>query len=402
MKNGNKKIKNKNFSVYLGAAFLMATSAVGPGFLIQTGTFTSTYGADFGLMIVIAIVFSLIAQVNIWRVIGVSGKRAQDIANELLPGLGYFVAILVALGGLAFNIGNIGGAALGLNVLFGLNTQLGAVIGLAVCIIVFLSKELGKTMDKVTIILGTVMLILITFVAIVSKPPLGEVAQSFVMPKSLVFLPIITLIGGTVGGYTPFSGAYRLLDEGISGEENLRDITNSSMLGIGVSSIVRIMLFLAIFGVVSTGATLDPGNAPADAFRIAAGNIGYKMFGVVLFAAAVSSVIGSAYTSISFLRTLSPSVNKHFSKFVIGLISLATLILVSIGRPAALLILAGSLNGLILPITLTIMLIASKRKSVVGNNYKHSNLLLVLGIAVVLVTLYAGVSSLKDLGSLFS
>ena len=34
--------------------------------------------------------------------------RGQDIANKVLPGLGYFIAFMVALGGLAFNIGNVG------------------------------------------------------------------------------------------------------------------------------------------------------------------------------------------------------------------------------------------------------------------------------------------------------
>ena len=38
-------------SAILGAAFLMATSAVGPGFLTQTATFTEKLGASFGFVI---------------------------------------------------------------------------------------------------------------------------------------------------------------------------------------------------------------------------------------------------------------------------------------------------------------------------------------------------------------
>ena len=37
--------------------------------------------------------------------------RGQDIANKVVPGLGYFIAFLVSLGGAVFNIGNVGGAA---------------------------------------------------------------------------------------------------------------------------------------------------------------------------------------------------------------------------------------------------------------------------------------------------
>src|SRR4029079_10407678 len=72
-------------SILLGAAFLMATSAIGPGFLTQTTVFTERLGASFGFAILISILFDLGAQLNIWRVVTAAGRRAQDIANELLP-----------------------------------------------------------------------------------------------------------------------------------------------------------------------------------------------------------------------------------------------------------------------------------------------------------------------------
>ena len=88
--------KNKSeLSVLLGAAFLMATSAIGPGFLTQTATFTEQFQANFGFAIFICIVMALIVQLNVWRVIGITGLRAQDIANKVFPGLGYLIAFLV-------------------------------------------------------------------------------------------------------------------------------------------------------------------------------------------------------------------------------------------------------------------------------------------------------------------
>ena len=117
-----------NASVLLGAAFLMATSAIGPGFLTQTSTFTAQYLSSFAAVIVCAILLDVSTQVNVWRIIGVSGMRGQDIANKVLPGLGFFIAFLVALGGLAFNIGNVGGASLGLNALLGVPEKAGCVV----------------------------------------------------------------------------------------------------------------------------------------------------------------------------------------------------------------------------------------------------------------------------------
>ena len=64
-----------------------------------------------------------IVQLNVWRVLCVSGMRGQDVANKVLPGLGYLIAaFLVVAGGLVFNIGNVGGGALGFNTLLGIPT----------------------------------------------------------------------------------------------------------------------------------------------------------------------------------------------------------------------------------------------------------------------------------------
>lgn len=393
-------MKNKNLSVLLGAAFLMATSAIGPGFLTQTAVFTEQLKADFGFVILASVILSLIAQLNVWRVIGVSGLRGQEIANTVLPGLGYFIAFLVALGGLAFNIGNVGGAAMGLQVIFGLDLKIGAIISAALGILIFVSKEAGKAMDKLTQILGALMILLVAYVAITTQPPVGEAIIRTFAPTQMPMLAIITLVGGTVGGYITFSGGHRLLDAGIKGKENLKDITNSSLMGMGIAGIMRILLFLAVLGVVSKGMALDPASPPASAFKLGAGIIGYKFFGFVIWAAALTSIVGAAYTSVSFLTTFAKVIEDNKSKWIIGFITISTLIFITIGQPVTLLVIAGSLNGLILPVTLGTILIASVNKNVVGD-YKHPKWLFVLGILVVLITAYLGINSLKGITALF-
>jgi len=393
-------MKSKNLSVLFGAAFLMATSAIGPGFLTQTAVFTEQLKADFGFVILASVILSLIAQLNVWRVIGVSGLRGQEIANKVLPGLGYFIAFLVALGGLAFNIGNVGGAAMGLQVIFGLDLKIGAIISALIAIGIFMSKEAGKAMDKLTQVLGALMILLVAYVAITTKPPVGEAIVRTFAPTQMPMLAIITLVGGTVGGYITFSGGHRLLDAGIHGKENIDDITKSSLTGISIAAIMRILLFLAVLGVVSKGMALDPASPPASAFRLGAGVIGYKFFGFVIWAAALTSVVGAAYTSVSFLTTFAKVIEDNKSKWIIGFITISTLIFVTIGQPVTLLVIAGSLNGLILPVTLGTILIASVNKNVVGE-YNHPKWLLILGILVVLITAYLGINSLKGIAGLF-
>lgn len=403
-KNITDKTKNKkDVGALIGAAFIMATSAIGPGFLTQTAQFTQDFGPNFSFVILITTILFIGAQVNVWRVIGVSGLRGQDIANKIIPGLGYLVAFLVALGGLAFNIGNVGGAALGMNVMFNMNMTLGTVLSGLIAIFVFMSKNSNSLVDKITKFLALGMIIIVGYVAISNHPPVGEAVSRMVKPenpKGLIF-PIITLLGGSVGGYITFAGGHRLIDGGITGEENIKEITKSSLLGILVATMMRVLLFLAILAVVSKGLQLDPENPAASAFKFSAGAIGYKFFGLVLWSAAITSVIGAAYTSVSFLKTLNPFIDKYEKYFIIAFIAISTLIMAFIGKPATLLILAGALNGLILPITLGFMLIASKRKDIVGD-YKHPTWLLIFGLIVVLISAYTGITSLSSLGALFA
>ena len=384
----------------LGAAFLMATSAIGPGFLTQTAKFTGDFQASFGFVILISVILSAIAQLNIWRVLCVSGMRGQDVGNRLLPGLGYFISFLIVLGGLVFNIGNVGGGALGIQTTLGIPVQISYFIAGGLAVLVFLSKDAKGIMDKLVKILGGIMIVVILVVIFIVKPPVGAaVKNSFVPDAKLGTLvpAILTLLGGTVGGYITFAGAHRLIDAGVTGEGKLKDIQYSAVMGMIVAAMVRILLFLAVLGVVVKGVTLDAGNPAADAFFQGAGEIGRRFSGLVLTCAAITSIIGAAYTSVSFLKTFSPKIAEKENLWTIAFIVISTFVMAFLGKPATLLVLAGALNGLILPVTLGVCLVASQNKKIVGENYKHPKLLLILGIVVVVLAAYVGIRSLSAL-----
>ena len=400
----NAPAKKASASVLFGAAFLMATSAIGPGFLTQTSKFTAQYGAPLIMVVLCAIIMDITAQMNIWSIIGVSGMRAQDIANKLLPGLGVFLAIIVSIGGLAFNVGNVGGVALGFNAMIGLPEKVGAVVAGCLGIIIFLNKNAKTIMDKVATVLAAVILITVLVVAIISKPPVGDVAAGLVAFDKFptMFVVLTTLLGGSCGGYIPFSGAHRLVDAGVEGAGNFR---KSVTQGVLTSGTVRILLFLAVLGTCGMAAgnadqIINAGNPAAEAFKLAAGNIGYRLFGLCLFSAGISSVVGAAFTSVSFLKTLHPFIAKNEKWFVVGFIAFSTGMMVILGGAATLLIIAGAVNGLILPISLGTMLAASKSKKIVGD-YKHPTWLFVLGLVVVVISGYVGIKAVPGILNLF-
>lgn len=388
-----KKTKWLSNSPIVAAAFLMATSAIGPGFLTQTAVFTNTLLASFGFVILISILLDIGAQLNIWKILGASGLRAQELANKIIPGAGYLLTILIVIGGLAFNTGNLAGAGLGLNVLTGWSTETGAIISAAIALFIFINKESLKWMDLFAKALGIIMILLTLYVVFISNPPVGEAITKTFIPEKIDAMAIITLVGGTVGGYISFAGAHRLLDAGLTGTENTKEVGRSAVSAILIASTMRILLFLAALGVVSKGLSLDSANPAASIFEKAAGTIGYKIFGIVMWSAAITSIVGSAYTSISFFRSINKNFERQEKPMSIGFVLIALVVFLLVGKPVNILVVVGALNGFILPVALTLILLGSLNKNIIGE-YKHPRWLIVFGIFVVIATLYLSIATL--------
>ena len=386
-----------------GAIMLMAMSAAGPGFITQTATFTGKYGASFAAAIMASVIIDVFIQLNVWRVIGLSGLRAQDLANKVLPYSGHVLAALVTIGGLVFCLGNVAGAGQGLNNLAGIDVRVGALISAGVAIGIFSYKAMEGTFDKAVLALGVVKIALITFVAFKTSPPVGEAIVRTFTPQDLDFLPVITLIGGTVGGYITYAGAHRLVEAGTTGPEHMKSISRGSINAVLVTGVLRILLFLGILGVVAAGVVLSKDDPAGSAFFAAAGDAGRRIFGLVLWTAGMTSVIGASFTSMSFLKTLIPAVNNRFNLWVSGFIAVCTIGFLIIGKgPKALLVFAGAFNGLILPFGLAIILWIAWRRRDLLSGVAYPKSLLFLGVLAWLFTVYAGWDSLKAIPGIFS
>ena len=389
----------------IAAVFLMATSAIGPGFITQTATFTSTLGAAFAFGILASILIDFVVQLNIWRVVTLTRMRASDLANAALPGSGYLLTVLVVIGGLFFNIGNIGGTGLGLNALVGLDPKWGGFLSALFALGLFLSRRAGVAFDRLVIVAGVVMIALTVYVAFVSSPPVGEALRQTVFPDQVDFATITTIVGGTVGGYITYAGAHRLLDKGLTGPENLDAVSRAALTGIAVTGVMRFVLFLAVLGVVASGTQIDlsggSANPAAQAFEAAAGTMGLRLFGAILWVAALTSVIGAAYTSVSFLTVFKADMSERARDIAtVAFIGISlVLYLVITTPPAKMLVFVGGLNGLILPIGFSIVLYAAWARSDLMGGHRYPRWLLGLGVGVCALTWYMGY---KSIGPIFA
>jgi Mn2+/Fe2+ NRAMP family transporter len=126
------------------------------------------------------------------------------------------------------------------------------------------------------------------------------------------------------------------------------------------------------------------------------------VFGVIIWSAAITSVIGASYTSTSFLKVLGPWVAAWERWVVCGFILVSTTIfLATATTPVKLLIFAGAFNGLILPFGLGIVLwIAARRRDLMGG-YRYPVWLVVIGALAWVATIYLGYKSMTGLQDLF-
>ena len=255
------------------------------------------------------------------------------------------------------------------------------------------------------IVAGVVMIALTVYVAFVSSPPVGEALRQTVFPDQVDFATITTIVGGTVGGYITYAGAHRLLDKGLTGPENLDAVSRAALTGIAVTGVMRFVLFLAVLGVVASGTQIDlsggSANPAAQAFEAAAGTMGLRLFGAILWVAALTSVIGAAYTSVSFLTVFKADMSERTRDIAtVAFIGVSlVLYLVITTPPAKMLVFVGGLNGLILPIGFSIVLYAAWARSDLMGGHRYPRGLLGLGVGVCALTWYMGY---KSIGPIFA
>jgi Mn2+/Fe2+ NRAMP family transporter len=135
---------------------------------------------------------------------------------------------------------------------------------------------------------------------------------------------------------------------------------------------------------VTKGIHLNKDNPAATIFESAGGRWGLFIFGIVLWSAAISSVIGASYTSFSFIKHLNFKIIKNEKAIISCFIIFTTVLFVVIGKPKELLLFAGLMNGFILPFALVIMLIAS-RKLPILKQYAYPIWIQLSGWLVVLI-----------------
>lgn len=345
--------------VSLGASFIMATAAVGPGFITQTAAFTIRLGVGMFAVVLISILIDILIQLNIWKTLIYNNLRFSEFAKSVFGKGGTLMVGSLVLGGLLFNIGNIAGLVMGWQWATGWSAFSGIVFSLGLVTVIFLVRSANRLVDVFAQVVGVCMLGLLLYSGFKTEVPWPEFKQTEAYASGFDLFAILTLVGGTVGGYISYAGAHRFLDSGIFGRASAKAVSQSARRGILISGIIRILLFLVVLGTIYQFPEIRDHPSPAgEVFERGLGETGRRIFGMLLWCASITSLVGCTYTSISFVKNPGLKSNKWWPIFFLAG---SIFLYLTIQNPSGLLVWAGTLNAWVLPISIGMILVYTKK-----------------------------------------
>ena len=365
--------KQNRGTISMGAAFMSAMVTVGPALITQISNFTRDLGGSIFLAIVFAAVLIYFSEVSIWRMTAGSNQYFQDLSDRLLPGLGRLLSLLIVICSFIFNVGNVAGSSVGASSLTDLPERAGVLLGLLVSAVLFLSKNSLKIMNVVSQVFGAVFILVMLYTVLQYPVPFGKIFAASIRPDDAagLFYPILSLVGTGLGGYAVFIGAHSLIDQGLGGAERLREISAFAGVGVGAGTLMRLLLFTAVFSVVS-GASLasDGSNTLLSVFRVLLPGFGTQVYGLIMTVTSLSCIIFCTYATSGFVRSAFRLRDTDLRKIELGFLLSSGAAALVFGRPVRLLMIVGALTGLSIPLVLLIaILYVFRHPTMLGDSY---------------------------------
>ena len=393
----------------IGPGVLVAAAFIGPG----TVTACILAGVGFGFTLLWAMLLSIVATVVLQEMsarLGIITQRGlADVIKEELhtPWIrNTIVGIILSailIGNAAYEAGNIGGGALGLEAVFGtayLDYYPFLIGGLA-----FILLYIGnyKVLEKVFVLLVITMSLSFVITAIITKPNLSEILTGLLVPKvsNESVLTIIALVGTTVVPYNLFLHA-SLVSEKWKSEKDLKAAKRDTIVSITLGGLVSICIII-------TAAAINNSQV-ASVMDMAQGleplyGAGAKYFmGIGLFSAGITSAItaplAAAYVANSCFGWKAGFKDKRFRLIWMLILCLGVFFLSFDIKPIEVIKFAQVANGLLLPVIAIFLLWVVNRTSVMGR-YRNNKFQNAIGFTIIILSIILGAKSILKVLGLF-
>lgn len=359
----------------LGPATLVAAAFVGPG----TVTVCAAAGIGFSYSLLwallVSIIMTILLQEMASRIGIVTQKGLADVIREQLPTPFLKIAITtlilaaIVIGNAAYEAGNMSGAVLGLQAVFGI--QYAVFFPWIVGTTAFSMLYFGNLKQISTILIGLVLLMSLSFVitAALTGPSLLLLLKGLFTPKinNENIYTVIALVGTTVVPYNLFLHA-SLAKEKWHRKEDLKAAKIDTLIAIGLGGLVSMAIVVSAAGLsiekLNSVLDLSAGLAPLY------GDTAQYLIGIGLFGAGITSAVtaplAASYVASSCFNWQVGPKDWKFRAVWIFVMGVGLLSLGSSYSPIIVIQFAQIANGILLPILVITLIWICNSKTLLG------------------------------------
>lgn len=393
----------------LGPGPLIAAAFIGPG----TVTLCTLAGVKFGMSLLWTLLIAVLASITLQSMavkIGIIGKKSitealkDEISNPIIK---YIIITLIfmtiLIGNTAYEAGNISGAVMGLETLFGqikidfkdfsLNIH-AIIIGLLAGALLWIGKY--RIIERCLIGLVIIMSIAFLFTAIATRPSLLSILSgllSFKAPAGSL-LTIIGLVGTTIVPYNLFLHA-ELVKEKWNDKGDLKFALKDLIIALGLGGLISLSIVITASSIKATD--INTVGDLALGLESVFGTFSRHFLAIGLFAAGITSTItaplAAAYVVCGCFG-LSTNLQSNYFKFIWLSIILFGVFFSATGLKLITIIqFAQITNGVLLPIMVGLLLWMVNKSSLLGN-FKNNNSQNAIGFTIIVVSLFLSLRTL--------
>ncbi len=384
------KIKDRLSS--LGPGIITAALVFGPSKIL----ITSKLGADFGFallwIVVVAIIF-MVTFTSMAARIGIATE--QSLLTTIKLRWGRFAGIAAGIGiflvTASFQAGNAIGIGISMSEMFHTSTVPWIIVFNLVGIGLLFFRAFYKVLERIMILLVTVMLVAFLTTLILVKPQVTAVAAGFVpsVPPGSSAL-VIAFIASCFSIVGAFYQSY-LLQERKRASPGIKH-TNKSFTGIFILGIMSAIVLICAAAVLHpTGIKVQTATAMAKALEPLFGKYASILFLCGLFGASFSALIGNATVGGTLLGDAFGAGSQLNSKNVRYLIALIMIIGTSIAiifgsLPLQLIIFAQTVTILIVPLIGLAMYIISNDATLMKEHKNSITVKIIGALGLIVIT----------------
>ena len=395
---GTKKRGFLRILPYLGPAFIASVAYIDPGNYATNIQAGSEFGYTLLWVIFASNITAILVQATAAKLGIATGKNLAEHCRDSYPKwANYGLWIMMEIVAIATDLAEFLGAAVGIQLLFGLPLLAGGIIT-ALATFLILGVERFGFRPLEAIITGFVIVVAVSYLVetILDRPDWGALAQSFNpprMPGAEGALLAAGILGATVMPHAIFLHSAltqnRMRPDDEPGRKRLfRFELIDVLVAMGVASFVNAaMLVMAAAAFHRNGmtniATLEKAYVTLEPLL---GKSASVVFGISLLASGLSSsAVGTSAGQI----IMEGFVNKHIPVWIRRLVTVApSIIIIGIGlEPTRVLVISQVLLSFGLPVTIFSLLRFSADRRLMGTLVNTRVTSVLLGAAAVFVSL---------------